>query len=183
MGIVKITPADSYGRSDLREQFVQVFEKGYSRPQPYNVKFVANESKNQIDIYIDGKWVKSWKNEKLKDCTSIRIDPLIDTGNNLMWVFRVCDFETGTVPPVMTKNDITVNDSTVTVAPQNANNETTFIVAAYRNNIMSSVDIKSYNGENMTFNISNEYDKIKVFAFENMKNIIPVCDAVEISNQ
>lgn len=182
-GIVKFTPADSYGRSDLGEQLVQVFEKGFSRPQPYNVKFVANESRNQIDIYIDGKWVSAWNNEKLKECTSIRIDPLVDTGNNLMWVFRVCDISAGTVPSVMTKDDVTVNDSTVTVAPQNANNGTKFIVAAYNNGIMSSIDIKSYNGENMTFKISDEYDKIKVFAFESMTNIKPLCNAVEISNQ
>ena len=35
----------------------------------------------------------------------------------------------------------------------------------------------------MTFKINNEYDKIKVFAFESMTNIKPLCNAVEISNQ
>lgn len=86
-GILKFTPN---GDNNIGS-YIQVFEKG----QLYSVKFIADKSKNQLDMYVGDKLVKTWTNESLKDYTSMRIDPLSDTANSEMWFLRIVDLEAG----------------------------------------------------------------------------------------
>ena len=108
-GILKITP----NGDNKIGSYIQVFEKG----QLYSVKFIADKSKNQLDMYVGDKLVKTWTNESLKDYTSMRIDPLSDTANSEIWFLRIVDLEAGAYVTKPTAIEITNGETAAITEP------------------------------------------------------------------
>lgn len=127
-----------------------------------NIKLIAfNGCNNLQNVYFLGT-EKQWGNMIIGDLN----DPLLNA----------------TIHYITPSTKTTVEEHQFTVTPMNVPNGSTIIFACYNDKQMVFVDTFTYAGEStIPFTTTETYDKVKVMVWENLKTLIPLCEAEDVN--
>lgn len=77
--------------------------------------------------------------------------------------------------------DAEISDNDILITPYEIPSETTLLIAVYKGDVLTECKSVLYDGSpDLTYTPATKYDRVKIFAFENFAELVPLCEAKEL---